>query len=60
MLQNKDIAKIQELKTLFKDSWIQPEFLSKHLEIFKFSKTSKLFGAVKKSGIPFWEIMKPH
>ena len=58
MLQNKDIAKIQEIKTLFKDSWVQPEFLSKHLEIFKFSKTSILFSAVKKSGVPFWEVMK--
>ncbi len=58
MLQNKDIAKIQEIKTLFKDSWVEPEFLSKHLDVFKFSKTSKLFGAVKKSGIPFWEVMK--
>lgn len=58
MLQNKDIAKIQEIKTLFRDSWVQPEFLSKHLEIFKFSKTSKLFCAVKGSGVPFWEIMK--
>ena len=58
MLQNKDIAKIQEIKTLFQDSWIHPEFLSKHLEILKFSKTSKLFCAVKKSGVPFWEVMK--
>ncbi|MCF6357234.1 MAG: transposase [Draconibacterium sp.] len=58
MLQNKDIAKIQEIKTLFKDSWIQPEFLSEHLKILKFSKTSKLFSAVKKSGIPFWDVMK--
>jgi hypothetical protein len=58
MLQNKDIAKIQEIKTLFQDSWVQPEFLSKHLKIFKFSKSSKIFCAVKKSGIPFWEVMK--
>ncbi len=58
MLQNKDIAKIQEIKTLFKDSWIQPEFLSEHLKILKFSKTSKLFSAVKKSGVPFWDVMK--
>ena len=58
MLQNKDIAKIQEIETLFQDSWIQPEFLSKHLGIFKFSKSSKIFCAVKKSGIPFWEVMK--
>jgi hypothetical protein len=58
MLQNKDIAKIQEIKTLFQDSWTQPEFFSKHLELFKFSKTSKLFLSVKQCGVPFWEIMK--
>jgi len=58
MLQDKDIAKIQEIKTLFQDSWTQPEFFSKHLELFKFSKTSKLFLSVKQSGVPFWEIMK--
>ena len=58
MLPDKDIAKIQEIKTLFQDSWTQPEFFSKQLEIFKFSKTSKLFLSVKESGIPFWEIMK--
>lgn len=58
MLQNKDIAKIQEIKTLFKDSWIKPEFFKEHLELFKFSKTSKLFLSIKKSGIPFWDVMK--
>jgi hypothetical protein len=26
MLQNKDIAKIQEIKNLFKDSWTQADF----------------------------------
>lgn len=58
MLQDKDIAKIQEIKILFQDSWTQPEFFSKHLELFKFSKTSKLFLSVKESGVPFWEVMK--
>ncbi len=58
MLRNKDIAKIQEIKILFQDSWAQPEFFSKHLELFKFSKTSKLFLSVKESGVPFWEVMK--
>ena len=28
MLQNKDITKIQEIKTLFQVSWTQPEFLA--------------------------------
>ena len=58
MLQDKDITKIQEIKTLFQDSWKQPEFFSKHLELFRFSKTSKLFLSVKESGVPFWDIMK--
>ena len=58
MLLYKDIAKIREIKILFQDSWTQPEFFSKHLELFKFSKTSKLFLSVKESGVPFWEVMK--
>jgi len=58
MLQNKDIAKTQEVKTFFKDTWRQPEFLIKHLELFNFSKTSKLFKSVKQSGVPFWELIK--
>jgi len=58
MLQNKDIAKIQEIKTLFKDSWIISEFFEEHLELFNITKTSKIFLAIKKSGIPFWEVMK--
>jgi len=58
MLQNKDIAKIQEVKTFFKDTWIQPEFFVKHLELLNFSKTSKLFKSVKQSGVPFWDLIK--
>ena len=58
MLQNKDIAKIQEIKFLFNDNWIKPEFFQEYLKMFKFSKTSKIFLAVKKTGVPFWEIMK--
>lgn len=58
MLQNKDIANIQEVKTFFKDTWKQPEFFIKHLELLNFSKTSKLFKSVKQSGVPFWELIK--
>lgn len=58
MLQTKDIAKIQEIKALFKDSWITSEFFSKHLELFNFSKASKIFKSLKKSGVPFWDVMK--
>jgi hypothetical protein len=39
MLQNKNIAKTQEVKTFFKDTWSQPEFLIQHLELISFSKT---------------------
>lgn len=58
MLQNKDIAKTQEVKAFFKDTWKQPEFLIKHLELLNFSKTSKLFKSVKQSGVPFWDLIK--
>lgn len=58
MLQNKDIAKTQEVKTFFKDTWKQPEFFIKHLELLNFTKTSKLFKSVKQSGVPFWELIK--
>lgn len=58
MLQNKDIIKIQEIKIFFRNNWTQPEFFLKHLELFKFSKTSKLFSSVKASGVPFWDILK--
>ena len=57
MLQIKDIAKIQEIKTLFQDSWTTPEFFSQNLGLFNFSKTSKIFKSVKKSGIPFWDVI---
>ncbi len=58
MLQNKDIAKIQEIKILFQENWIKPEFFKRHLDLFKFSKASKIFISIKKSGVPFWDIMK--
>jgi len=58
MLQDKDIAKIQEIKTFFTDSWIQPEFFSKQFELFDFTKASKIFQAVKKSGVPVWDIIR--
>jgi hypothetical protein len=58
MLRNKDIAKIQEVKALFKDSWIQADFFCNYLELFNFHKTSKVFKSVKKSGVPFWDLMK--
>ena len=58
MLQDKDIAKSQEIKTFFTDSWIQSEFFSKQLELFDFTKASRIFQAVKKSGVPIWDIIR--
>jgi len=57
MLSNKDITKIREIKTFFNDSWTQPEFFSKQLSLFKFSKTSKIFKSIKQSGVPVWDIL---
>lgn len=58
MLQNKDIAKTQEVKTFFKDTWTHPEFFIKQLELLNFSKTSNLFKSVKQTGVPFWDLIK--
>lgn len=58
MLQNKDITKIQEIKTLFNNNWIQPEFFHNQLELFKFTKASKIFKLIKSSGVPAWDIIK--
>jgi hypothetical protein len=57
MLQNKDIAKIQEIKIFFNDTWISPEFLKKYLDLFKITKTSKIFKSVKETGVPFIDII---
>jgi len=58
MLLNKDITKIQEIKTLFKDSWMQPEFFSQQIALFNFTKASQVFKSIKKSGVPVWDILK--
>ncbi len=57
MLHNKDIAKIEEIKGIFDRKWVTPEYLSNHLDILKFKKTSKSFSWTKKSGIPFQELI---
>jgi len=58
MLQDKDITKIQEIKTLFTDSWIQPDFFHKQLELFNFTKASSIFKIIKRSGVPVWDVIK--
>jgi len=57
MLQNKDIAKIQEIKIFFKDTWVSPEFFKEYLDLFKIYKTSKIFKSVKEAGVPFGDII---
>lgn len=57
MLQNKDIANIQEVKTFFRDSWVQPDFFAIHLNLFKFKKSSAFFSSVKTSGISYWDLL---
>ncbi len=49
MLQNKDIAKIREIKTFFTDSWTQPDFFPKQIELFHFTKASTIFKFIKKA-----------
>jgi hypothetical protein len=58
MLQNKGITKIQEIKTLFNESWIQPEFFSFYLKLFKFSKTTELLCSAKKNGYNILNIIQ--
>lgn len=57
MLQNKDIAKIQEIETFFSESWTHVDFFSKQLELFHFSKASNIFKSIKKSGVGVWDIL---
>lgn len=57
MLQDKDIAKIQEIKIFFKDTWISPEFFKEYLDLFRISKASKIFKSVKETGVTFGDII---
>ncbi|MBE9467328.1 MAG: hypothetical protein IMY72_03280 [Bacteroidetes bacterium] len=43
MLRNKDITKIQKMKMLFTNTWIQPDFFHQQLELFNFTKASRIF-----------------
>ena len=57
MLHDKDIAKINEIKIFFKDTWTSPEFFKEYLDLFKINKASKIFKSVKETGVPFWDII---
>jgi len=58
MLQDKDITKIQEIKTFFSTYWTQPEFFHSQLELFQFTKSLKKLQAIKTNGIAAWDIIK--
>lgn len=58
MLRNKDITEVQEIKTFFKSTWLEPEFLSEHFNLLRFSQTSLLYRSVKEYGVPFWDLLK--
>lgn len=57
MLRNEDISKIEEIKGLYTDKWIQPDFLSKLIELLKVSPSSSLFTSAKSSGIELWLLL---
>jgi hypothetical protein len=57
MLRNEDISKIVEIKGLYTDKWIQPDFLSNLIGLLKVSPSSKLFTSVKPSGVQLWVLL---
>ncbi len=56
MLRDKDIIKIQEIKTLFKSNWIRQDNLRTLLTLFKINSLSNIFKTIKKSGVCVWDI----
>jgi hypothetical protein len=57
MLQNEDIANIQELKGKFKNSWVSSNYLQEHLNILGFHKIKKKFSWCKKEGFTFEDLI---
>ena len=53
MLQNEDIAKIQEIKGKFNKVWLSSEYLQAHLNILGFNKIKSRFSWCKKAGYSF-------
>ena len=58
MLQSKDISKINEIKTFFTESWLQPSVMQEQLKLIRFGKTKQLFKTVKTQGVDFYSILK--
>jgi len=57
MLHDKDIKKIDELKTDFSHSWFEVDYLLKVIDIFKFSSLFKNFSHFKKQGYKFKHVL---
>ena len=53
MLQNQDIAKIEEIKGKFNTIWLSLEYLQAHLNILGFNKIKRKFSWCKKAGFSF-------
>ena len=53
MLQNQDIAKIEEIKGKFNKVWLSLEYLQAHLNILGFNKIKRKFSWCKKAGFSF-------
>ncbi len=57
MLQNKDIKKIDELKTEFTHRWLEVDFFQKVINIFNFSNLLNSFSHFKKQGYHFTDVL---
>ncbi len=53
MLHNEDIAKIHEIKGIFKKVWLNSDYLQGHLNILGFKKIKSKFSWCKKAGFSF-------
>ncbi len=58
MLQSEDISKINEIKTFFTESWLQPSVMQEQLKLIRFGKTKQLFKTIKTQGVDFYSILK--
>ena len=57
MLQNEDIAKIQELKGKFSKVWASSDYLLAHLNILGFDKIKDRFARCKNTGFSFGDLV---
>lgn len=58
MLQNEGISKINEIKTFFKDNWLEPSVLHEQLKLIKFSQAKRLFKSAKTKGVDFHTVIE--